>query len=274
MRRTLSLAFACLLVLCLLQAGCEKRTAGPVITDWDAVKQVIAQYPSIFRLGFFDVEPDTESFYREITSSYADIRQGEFHDADPDYITLTWSDSLIGRLHYDSSGQSHQKPIVFKTQSEAYFERWGNVNDPNLGWLLRGISGTMISSTDGSREIDELHIVSEGIDTFIYQPGMAVLVNKDSTIEFGRGKLVTFIVEPADSTDSLFLHVKEGEMYKKIPFEREGEGSFSASWITIQDPGPGRYYYHVIIDLVSQESLAADSTDYDAAAWGIVYRVE
>jgi hypothetical protein len=274
MRPTLLLAFACLLILCLFQASCEKRTTGPVVTDWDAVKQIISQYPSLFRLEFFDTEPDTDSFYREITSGHADIQQGEFHDADPDYINLTWSDSLTGKLHYDSSGQAHQKPIIFKTRTEAYFERWGNINDPNLGWLLRRVSGTVINSTDGSREIDELRIVSEGVDTLIYESRVMSLVNKDSTIAFGKGKQVTFIVEPADTSDSLFLHVKETEEYQKIPFVREGEGSFSASWITIDDPGPGKHYYHAIVDLVSQESLAADSTRYQFKAWGIVYRLK
>ncbi|MGB2990949.1 MAG: hypothetical protein WBC98_13430, partial [Candidatus Zixiibacteriota bacterium] len=187
---------------------------------------------------------------------------------------LTWSDSLIGKLHYDSSGHPHEKPIVFKTRTKAYFERWGNINDPNLGWLLRRVSGTVIISIDGSREIDELQIVSEGIDTFIYEPGMVLLVNKDSTIEFGRGKQVTFIVEPADTTDSLFLHVKEGEEYQKIPFVREGEGSFAASWTTIEDPKPGKHYYHAIVDLVSRESFASDTTEYEFKAWGIVYRIE
>jgi hypothetical protein len=274
MRKILLVASVCLLILTLFQASCEERTTGPVVTDWDAVKQIISQYPSLFRLGFFDTEPDTDSFYREIISSHADIRQGEFHDSDPDYITLTWSDSLAGILHYDSSGQSHEKAIVFKTRTQAYFERWGNINDPNLGWLLRRVSGTVISSTVGSRDIDELQIVSEGIDTLIYEPGMALLVSKDSTIEFGKGSQVTFIVEPADTTDSLFLHVKEGEEYQKIPFDREGAGSFSASWTTIDDPGPGRHYYHAIVDVVSKESLAADTTEYEFQAWGIVYRVE
>jgi hypothetical protein len=244
------------------------------VTDWDAVKQIISQYPSIFRLGFFDTQPDTESFYREVVSSHADIQQGKFHDADPDYITLTWGDSLTGMLRYDSSGQGHEKPIIFKTRNEAYFERWGNINDPNLGWLLRRVSGTVVSSIDGSREIDELHIVSEGIDTFIYEPGMVFLVNKDSTIEFGKGKQVTFIVEPAETTDSLFLHVKEGEEYQKIPFAREGEGAFAASWITIQDTDPGKHYYHAIVDVVSRESLASDTTEYEFKAWGIVYRIK
>ncbi|MGB2981367.1 MAG: hypothetical protein WBC77_08975, partial [Candidatus Zixiibacteriota bacterium] len=91
---------------------------------------------------------------------------------------------------------------------------------------------------------------------------------------FGRGKQVTFIVEPADTTESLFLHVKEGEEYQKIPFVREGEGSFAASWTTIEDPKPGKHYYHAIVDLVSRESFASDTTGYEFKAWGIVYRIE
>lgn len=274
MRRALLALLVCLLVLCLFQASCEKRTVTPGVTDWDAVKAIISQYPTIFRSGFFDTELDTQFFYREIISSQADIEEGELFEADPDYITLTWSDSLIGKLHYDSSRHPHEKPIVFKTRTKAYFERWGNTGDPNLGWLLRRVSGTVINSMDATREIDELQIVSEGIDTFIYEPGMVLLVNKDSTIAFGKGRQVNFMVEPADTTDSLFLHVKEGEEYQKIPFAREGEGSFSASWTTTEDPEPGKHYYHAIVDLVSQESFASDTTEYEFKAWGIVYRIE
>jgi hypothetical protein len=274
MRRALLALLVCLLVLCLFQASCEKRTVTPGVTDWDAVKAIISQYPTIFRLGFFDTELDTQFFYREITSSQADIEEGELFEADPDYITLTWSDRLIGKLHYDSSGHPHEKPIVFKTRTRAYFERWGNINDPNLGWLLRRISGTVISSIDGSREIDELRIVSEGVDTFIYAPAMNALVNKDSTIAFGKGKQVTFMVEPADTTDSLFLHVKEGEVYQKIPFVSNGDETFTASWTTIENPKPGKHYYHAIVDLVSQESFASDTTEYEFKAWGVVYRIK
>ncbi len=274
MRRALLALLVCLLVLCLFQASCEKRTVTPGVTDWDAVKAIISQYPTIFRLGFFDTELDAQFFYREITSSQADIEEGELFEADPDYITLTWSDRLIGKLHYDSSGHPHEKPIVFKTRTKAYFERWGNINDPNLGWLLRRVSGTVISSIDGSREIDELQIVSEGIDTFIYAPAMNALVYKDSTIAFGKGKQVTFMVEPADTTDSLFLHVKEGEVYQKIPFVSNGDETFTASWTTIESPKPGKRYYHAIVDVVSRESVASDTTEYEFKAWGIVYRIK
>lgn len=274
MRRALLALLVCLPVLCLFQVNCEKRTVTPGVTDWDAVKAIISQYPTIFRLGFFDTELDTQFFYREIISSQGDIEEGELFEADPDYITLTWSDSLIGKLHYDSSGHPHEKPIVFKTRTKAYFERWGNINDPNLGWLLRGFSGTVINSTGATREIDELHIVSEGVDTFVYEPGMMRRLKKDSTLVFGPGKEVTFTVEPSDTTDSLFLHVKEGEEYQKIPFVREGEETFTASWTTTDDPEPGRHYYHAIVDVVSQESLASDTTEYEFKAWGVVYRIK
>ncbi|UCB51744.1 MAG: hypothetical protein JSV10_07085 [Candidatus Zixiibacteriota bacterium] len=275
MRRTLLLASVCLLMLCLFQASCEKRTVGPVVTDWDAVKEIVSRYPSVFRLGFFGTEPDTESFYREITSSYADIEEGELFNAEPDYIILTWGDSLLGKLHYDSSGQSHEKPIVFKARTRAYFERLGTINDPDLGWLLRRISGTIMNSpAETTQAILELRVASEALDTVIWESRMKDLFGIDSTLVFGKEKQVTFVVEPADTTDSLFLHVREGEAYQKIPFVRVGEETFSASWTTTDSPEPGRHYYHAIVDLVSQESLAADSTEYEFKAWGIVYRIK
>jgi hypothetical protein len=262
-------------MLCLIQASCEKRTAGPVVTDWDAIKEIVSRYPSIFRLGFFDTEPDTESFYREITSSYVDIEEGKFFDADPDYIILTWGDSLFGKLHYDSSGQSHEKPIVFKARTRAYFERLGTINDPDLGWFLRRISGTIMNSPpETTPAILQLRIMSEALDTVIWESRMKELFGKDSTLTFGKGKQVTFIVEPADTTDSLFLHVKEGEEYQKIPFVREGEETFTASWTATDSPEPGTHYYQAIVDLVSRESFAADTTDYEFKAWGIVYRIK
>jgi hypothetical protein len=255
--------------------SCEKRTFTPGVTDWDGVKAIISRYPTIFRLGFFDTEPDTQSFYREITSSYADIEEGEFTPGDPDHITLTWTDSLTGKLHYDSSGHPHEKSIVFKTRTRAYFERWGYINDPNRGWVLRRISGTVINSSPAtSRDIDELHIVSDGVDVYVYQPGVDTLVTKDSTLAFGKGKEVTFTVEPGDTSDFLFLHVKEEEEYQKIPFVSNGDETFTASWTTTDDPEPGKPYYHAIVDLVSRESVAADTTEYDFKAWGIVYRIK
>jgi hypothetical protein len=274
MKSALSAILLGVLALFLFQTSCEEKSVGPALTYWDAVKAIISEHPSLFRLGFFDTEPDTESFYREITSSHADIEEGLFNPGDPDDITLTWSDSVVGKLHYDSSGHPHEKLIVFKTRTRAYFERLGTTQDRNLGWMLRQSSGTVITSMEATREIDELHIISEGVDTLIYESTVMRLVRTDSTLVFGKGKQVTFIVEPADPTDSLFLHVKEGGTYQKIHFVREGEETFTASWTTIEDPGPGRHYYHAIVDVVSRESLASDTTDYEFKAWGIVYRVE
>jgi hypothetical protein len=278
MKTTLFVILLCAFGLLLLPVSCEERSVNQdIVTDWDAVKNIISKYPSFFRLGYFDTQPDTlHAFFREIESSHADIEEGsQFHDGDPDYINLAWIDSLIGEFHYDSAGESYEKPIVFKTRTRAYLERWGTVYDPDMGWVLRRVSGTVISSSPtASRDIDELHIVSDGVDVYIYGPQMDTPVNKDSTLAFGKGKQVTFIVEPRDTTDFLFLHVKEGEKYRKIPFVREEEETFSASWTTIEDLAPGKQYYQAIVDLVSRETLVNDTTAYDAKAWGIVYRIE
>ncbi|GAH51900.1 unnamed protein product, partial [marine sediment metagenome] len=147
MKKTLFLLVLSSLVFFLFQTSCEKRTVRTGETDWDAVKAIISQHPKIFRLGFFDTEPDS-LFYREITQSNADIEDTVWvHPADSlywfDYIPLTWGDSLKGKFHYRFNGKWYEKTLYSIALTNAYFERWGDDYDPHRGWLLKKFSGTV-----------------------------------------------------------------------------------------------------------------------------------
>jgi len=268
------------LFLSLFSTGCEKRTIQPKETDWDAVKDIISQYPNVFALGFFDTQPDTP-FYREITQSDADIEEGRLYQADDsvhlfDYITLTWGDSLKGKLHYFFNGRFYEKPISSVALTNAYFEKWGDNYDPYRGWLLKQFSGTVIRSVGTTKKIYTLHILSDGVDVILSEPLLLNLVKKDSTLIFGRGKQVTFTIDvpPSDTSDFIFLHVKEGKGYRKIPFTSNGDGTLSAGWITTTSPDTAKGYHHAIVDMVSRESVDDTTAEYDARAWGVVYQIK
>lgn len=271
-----------MLVFFLFQTSCEKRTVSPRGTHWDAVKAIISQYPDIFRLGFYDTEPDT-FFYREITYSDADIEEGRLIEEDSlhpgffiPYITLTWGDILKGEFHYRFNGKLYEKPISSMALTYAYFERWGDDYDPHRGWLLKKFSGTLIFTHGRLIGISRLNIASDTLDVTLGDLDLRELVKKDSTLVFGKGKRVTFSIDvfPKDSSAFFFLHVKEGPTYQKIPFTSNGDETFSASWTTITDPDPAKRYYHAIVDVVSRESVTDTLAEYYSNAWGIIYRIK
>jgi len=233
--------------------------------------------------GNQDTQPDTiHAFFREITSSHADIEEGKLIEEDSlqpglliPYITLTWGDSLKGKFHYYFNGKLYEKPINTIALTYAYFERWGDNYDPHRGWLLKQFSGTVIKSVGTTRWLNTLNIVSDGLDVTLDESKLLNLVKWDSTLVFGQGKQVTFTIKPSsDTSDFFFLHVKEGGSYQKIPFISKGGGKFSAWWITTTDPDPAKRYHHAIVDMVSQKSVTDTTEEYDSKAWGIIYRIK
>jgi hypothetical protein len=278
MKKAFFLMMLLILLAFLLQTGCEERSTSNGQTDWDAVKSIISKNPDIFRLGFFDTQLDSP-LYREITQNQADIEEGILLEADSthsfDYITLTWGDSLRGTFHYSMNGEWREKPITSIALTQAYFERWGDAYDPDLGWLLRQLSGTVINSVGTTRNPSYLTIVSDGVDVTLSEATLLQLIKKDSTLTFGQGKEVTFTVNPStDTADFFFLHVKEGEAYQKITFTNNGDGTLSAGWTTTSDPDVAKGYHHAIVDVVNRESVTDTLADYDSRAWGVIYRIK
>jgi hypothetical protein len=280
MKKALFLLMLFTLASFLFQISCEDRSVTPRKTHWDAVKEIISQYPDVFRLGFYDTELDSP-FYRKITKSDADIEEGRLIEEDSlqpglfiPYITLAWGDSLKGKFHYYFNGKLYEKPINTIALTYAYFERWGDNYDPHRGWLLKQFSGTVIKSVGTTRLLHTVDIVSDGFDTTLSESRLLNRVKNDSTLVFGKGEQVTFIIDVADTFDFFFLHVKEGSAYQKIPFTSIGGGKFSAWWITTTDPDPAKRYHHAIVDVVSQKSVTDTTEKYDSKAWGIIYRIK
>ena len=99
-------------------------------------------------------------------------------------------------------------------------------------------------------------------------------LDKDSSLHFGMGEKVTFIIEPKYVTDILFLNVGEDGIFRKIPFIDNGDGTFSASWTTTNDPIIAEGYKHAFVDAVSRAALTDTTAEYDSKAWGIIYRIK
>ncbi|HEX7400761.1 MAG TPA: hypothetical protein VF369_01160 [candidate division Zixibacteria bacterium] len=279
MKSKLSPAILFIIFLLVLIIGCEKRSVTPATTDWDAVKSIIAQYPDIFESNVFGTEVDT-LFYREITSSNVDIEEGTIHQADAnhifDYITLAWGDTLKGVFHYRLNGKSYQKPINSIALTNAYFEKWGDSSDPYRGWLFKQVSGTVINSVGATRHIYTVNILSEGVDVTLSESYLLGLVKKDSTLIFDQGKPVTLILDlpSADTSDFIFLYIKEGNTSEKIPFTNNGDGTLTASWTTTTDPAAAEGYKHAIVDVLNRESVTDTTYQYDSKVWGILYQIK
>jgi hypothetical protein len=101
-------------------------------------------------------------------------------------------------------------------------------------------------------------------------------VKKDSTLIFDQGKPVTLILDlpSADTSDFIFLYIKEGNTSEKIPFTNNGDGTMTASWITTTDPDAVNGYKHAIVDVLNRESVTNTTYQYDSKAWGILYRIK
>lgn len=283
MKRTGALLTLAVMLL-LSQTTCEKKTVTPKLTHWDAVRTIISENPDVFQLGFYDTTRSDTLFYREITEREADIDSAWLVEVDtansgPDpffpNIDLFWGDSLKGSFHYIYDGSWREKPIRSKALTHAFFERWGDDYDPNLGWILQKFGGTIIRSAGTTMRPSILYVISSGVNDTITEPRLNALVKKDSTLSFGKGQLVTFTLEPSNDTSNyFFLHVEEGQGHQRIPFLNNGDETLSASWTTNSNPDPDRRYYGAVVDIVNQQSVIDTLAKYDSRAWGIVYRIK
>lgn len=260
----------------------EKSTRGGERTDFEAIKGIIYENPDIFLVDAFDTDKDTSVrpvFFREITSTNFDLDSARRYDADSlhpfHYIYAAWGDSIKGVLHYWIDGKEYAKSIYAHSVMGAYFEQWGDVLDPHRGWLLKKITGNVISSVPTSIIPPVVKITAEGIDTSLNEVMVLSLVKKDSVLHFAPGKEVTFTVDSEDMSDIfLFLHIGEDANFRKIPFTDNGNGTFSASWKTSDNPNITKGYKHAFLDAVSRASLTETAAEYDSRAWGIIYKIK
>lgn len=288
MGKNLFILHLLMLVLFMCNLSCEeKSTKGGEKTDFEAIKAIINENPDIFLVDVFDTHKDTlvsPVFFREITSRDFDLDTARRYPADSlhlvDYIHAAWGDNMKGILHYFIDGKEYTKSFSAHSVMHAYFEQWGEIYDTHRGWLLKKISGNVITSVDTiSRQIYTLRITSSGMDTVLNEimvlnpVKMSNILNKDSTLHFGMGDTVTFTVEPKYSNNVLFLHVGEDGNFKKIPFVDNGDGTFSASWTTTSDLIIATGYKHAFVDVVSLDAITDTTKKYDSKAWGIIYRL-
>jgi hypothetical protein len=290
MRKSLlvSALLALLMVaLFLFNLCCEnKTTKGGERTDWEAIKAIIYENPDIFLVDVFDTSGNPV-FFREITSRNLDLKEGtplsppdSLHPFE--YIYAPWEDSIKGVFHYFIDEKEYTKPIYAYSLMYGYFERWGEIYDAHRGWLLRKISGNVIKSLNTDpRQLFTLRITSSKLDTIINEIGILNLVrfnecwpDIDSTLRFSLGEKVTFTLEPKDTTDYLFLYIGEDGNFQKFPFLSNGNGTFSASWTTINDSSVAKGYKHAFVDAISRDVVTDTTAKYDSKAWGIIYRIK
>jgi hypothetical protein len=283
MSRIFSTLILLMAVLFVFHLNCEKSTTeSGERTDFDAIKAIIYENPDIFLVDLFDTHKDTSVtpiFFRQITSQSFDLDSARRYSADSshlfEYIYGAWGDSIKGTFHYFIDGKEYTKSLYVHSGMGAYFERWGDVYDPHRGWLLKKISGNVIASVPTHVIPPVVHITSEGIDTWFSESMVRNTVKKDSVLTFSSGEKVTFTVDSDDISDLfLFLHIGEDGNFRKIPFLDNGDGTFSASWTTTDDPDIAKGYKHAFVDAVSHDAVTDTTAKYDSKAWGIIYRIK
>jgi hypothetical protein len=130
-------------------------------------------------------------------------------------------------------------------------------------WRLRAVSGTEISSDDGSRQILSVRIQSGDLDVTITDP--LQLRNRQDLLRLPPDVPVHVTATTADPTDRVLLYSRWGRM----PLRRMADGTFQGRFRTPLMGG----MKHIAVNALSNGTLADDVAPYDSKAWGLPYMV-
>lgn len=272
--------FMAFLLSVFIQTSCEKEYVGfgPEEDDYEAIKAIVYENSFVFFDLYFDTSLTSfscTSFYREINNRQDSIPVPVIKIdtlTGLDYVELTISAIVSGSFHVLSSDSiGWEKGFRDSAFVKAEFERLESINYKHRGWVLTKFGGTEINSTPKVNvprfTYVKLFFVS---DSVIYYPAtVSDKVSKWELLEFSPGDSITVIVHNLDTTDVLYLHYFNGKKYQKRPFKRESYDFFS--WWEVSG---GRYFQHVFIDMLRDETVYDSTSAYRSACWGIVYKVK
>ncbi len=261
-----------ILMFLFLTLSCKKPTVTSY-TDVDAIKDYIYTHPSIFSADVFDTNSTDPNFYRQITKRDNWIKI-DFHEADSffsKYAIVNWDDSIQGVFHTFISGQEYTKNFNAFSKVQARFEQWGNSGDVYRGWLLMWVTNLQVYSLKiPTVNFGSVKVNTSGSDSSISLGGLFEL---KKVLQLQNSSLTKFSIQVEDPTDFYYLHIYEGNGWRKIPFTNQGNNLFTANWTTsTQDFNT---YKHAYIDCIDSKSVnEADTTKkYDSRTWGILYKI-
>jgi hypothetical protein len=131
-------------------------------------------------------------------------------------------------------------------------------------WRLTAISGTEITSDNGTRTIQSVEVQSGTLDVTITDP--LALVRRGDLPRIAPSARVHVIATTGDATDVLVLYTRWGRMRM-----RPGAvaGQFEAHFLAPSEGG----LRHIAVNALSHGTLFDDALPYDSKAWGIPFVV-
>jgi len=284
--------------------SCSKTSTDSKETEETALLSLISSNPDIFSSCLIDsTTPDTSGLgkvYREAEDTvkvwwrrifWSQTQRTITIDAYPSdtihtypYANASITDTLHGFLRIirkDQSGGWHHisKPIKDVAKRYAYFERRGFINSLYRGWRLIKVSALLLEASEGTREIDSVHIESSNTnyDTTITQGHITTCHSLEELFTFGLEDSITLAVYTTDPTDSVYLHAFSHFfpllLHVRQSFDNNGDGSFSRTWVTRSSISDTVAYRHAAIDVIKHSTLDGEDP-YDSKAWGVIYRLK
>ena len=131
-------------------------------------------------------------------------------------------------------------------------------------WRLVALSGTDITSDNGTRDIQSVRIQAGSVDLTVTDP--LVLTARKDLPRIAPGTPVQVTATVGDPTDVVVLYARWGRMRM-----RPGavSGQFVGRFLAPSETG----LRHVAVDAIAHSTLFTDDGAYDSKAWGIPFVV-
>jgi hypothetical protein len=145
------------------------------------------------------------------------------------------------------------------------FRKERPIEGRHRGWRLVALSGVSIGSPGHTRNIESVRIQAGPVDETITNVTDLQRVHDILALPPDTEAAVT--VTTGDATDQVFLHLRRCRA--RIPLVSNGDGTFSGRFFTGVQPRP----HHLVVDVLSHDTLFDDEIPYDNVAWGIPWRI-
>lgn len=206
--------------------------------------------------------------------------------------TFTFNNTLVIRAKKDSNNTSDtilRKNYTAVVKRNLIFEKVNNSNNPRNNWKLVAWSAIQGGTTTSNSKIQSLQVTATGIvpieftspNSFYLARGIArfrqlPLFDKNSEVT-----LTLKVISTTDDPDFVILNYgadNRGINRNKQKFELVSTVSSGTSFVktyrTIMNTTNYAGYFHMVIDVLTKNAVADDSTPVESDVWSLPYGVK
>ncbi len=129
-------------------------------------------------------------------------------------------------------------------------------------WRIVGTSGVEVATQNGATNIQSIRVQAGALDTLITNP--LELWRTRRLLFLPPNTQITLTLTTSANDDLVFLRGHD----RRFRFHPNGDGTFTASWLTGDRPVPVQ---HFGVEAMSRGTLFDDAAAYDANAWILPY---